>query len=209
MVNDEGKIHCSLLVGKSRVTPKKLSSTPRLELTAAVLSVKMACLIKKELNLGNWTDSQVVLAYIRSTTKRFKVFLANRVQKIQEHSDVNQWKYVKGRDNPADDASRGLDPRKETSSSRWFAGPTFLCQREELWPSYNVVTCVEDDDPEIKGEVKVNAVQLVNDVLENVGKRVSNWCKLKRIIVLVLIYLNKLLLKVHRKKGMVEMTESK
>ena len=129
------------MVGKSRVTPKKLSSTPRLELTAAVLSVKMACLIKKELNLGNWTDSQVVLAYIRSTTKRFKVFLANRVQKIQEHSDVNQWKYVKGRDNPADDASRGLDPRKETSSSRWFAGPAFLWQREKLWPSYNVVLC--------------------------------------------------------------------
>ena len=121
-------------------------STPRLELTAAVVSVKIACLIRKELNLGNiaerfWTDSQVVLAYIRSTTKRFQVFVANRVQKIQEHSDVNQWKYVKGRDNPADDASRGLDPRKETSSSRWFAGPAFLWQREKLWPSYNVVFC--------------------------------------------------------------------
>ena len=82
----------------------------------------MACLIKEELNLGNITerfstDNQVVLAYIRSTTKRFKVFVANRVQKIQEHSDVNQWNYVKGRDNPADHASRGLDPRKETSSS--------------------------------------------------------------------------------------------
>ena len=121
LVNDKGKIHCSFLVGKSRVTPKKFLSTPRLELTAALLSVKMACLIKKELNLGNiterfWADSQVVLVYIGSTTKRFKVFVANRVQKIQEHSDVNQWKYVKGRDNPADNASRGLDPRKETSN---------------------------------------------------------------------------------------------
>ena len=121
LVNDEGEIHCSLLVGKSRVTPKKFLSTPRLELTAAVLSVKMACLIKKELNLGNiterfWTDSQVVLVYIGSTTKRFKVFVVNRAQKIQEHSDVNQWKYVKGRDNPADNVSRGLDPRKETSN---------------------------------------------------------------------------------------------
>ena len=47
LVNDEGKIHCSLLVGKSRVTPKKFLSTPRLELTAAVLSVKMVCLIKR------------------------------------------------------------------------------------------------------------------------------------------------------------------
>ena len=109
LVNDEGKIHCSLLVGKFRVTLKKFLSTPRWELTAAVLSVKMACLIKKELNLGNitekfWTDSQVVQ----------KVFVANWVQNIQEHSDVNQCKYVKSRDNPADDASRSPDPRKET-----------------------------------------------------------------------------------------------
>ena len=150
----------------------------------------------------------MVLAYIRSTTKRFKVFMANRVQKIQEHSDLNQWNYVKKRDNHTDDASRGLDPRKETSSSRWFAGAAFLWQREELRPSYNVVTCVGDDDQEIKRNVKVNAVQLVNDVLENIRKRVSNWCKLKRIIALVLIYLRRLFLKVHRKKGMVEMTES-
>ena len=115
---------------------------------------------------------------------------------------------MKCRDNPADDASRGLDPRMETSSSRWFTGPSFLWQREELWPNYNVVSCVGDDDPEIKRDVKVNAVQLVNDVLENVKKRVSNWCKLKRIIALVLIYLRRLLLKVHRKKGIVEMTTS-
>ena len=54
---------------------------------------------------------------------------------------------MKGRDNPADHASRGLDPRKETSNSRWFAGPAFLWQKEELWPSYNVVSCVGDDDP--------------------------------------------------------------
>ena len=48
----------------------------------------------------------------------------------------------------------------------------------------------------------------MNDVLENVEKRVSNWCKLKRITTLVLIYHRRLLLKVHRKKGMVEITAS-
>ena len=65
-----------------------------------------------------------------------------------------------------------------------------------------------DDDPEIKKDVKVNTVQLVNDVLENVKKRVSNWWKLKNIIALVLIYLRRLLLKVHRRKSMVKMTAS-
>ena len=63
-----------------------------------------------------------------------------------------------------------------------------------------------DDDPEIKKDVKVNTVQLVNDVLENVKKRVSNWWKLKNIIALVLIHLRRLLLKVHRRKSMVKMT---
>ena len=48
----------------------------------------------------------------------------------------------------------------------------------------------------------------MNDVFKNVEKRVSNWCKLKRITTLVLIYHRRLLLKVHRKKGMVEMTAS-
>ena len=43
-------------------------------------------------------------------------------------------------------------------------------------------------------------------MVENVEKKVSNWCKLKMIIVLV--YLRRLLLKAHRKKGMVEMTPS-
>ena len=66
---------------------------------------------------------------------------------------------MKANDNPADDAPRGLDARKKTSSSRCFTGPAFLWQREEVWSSYSEVTCVGDDDPEIKKDLKVNAVQ--------------------------------------------------
>ena len=85
---------------------------------------------------------------------------------------------MEGRENPADDVSRGLDPRKETSSSRRFAGPAFLWQREERWPSYNVVSCVGDDNPEIKRDVKVNAVQLVMmclRMLKNESQIGVNW----------------------------------
>ena len=45
-------------------------------------------------------------------------------------------------------------------------------------------------------------------MFENVKKRVSNWCKLERIIALVLIYLRRLLLNAHRKKGIVGITAS-
>ena len=64
LVNDKGKIHCSLLVGKSRVTTKKFLSNPRIELTAAVLSVKMTYLIRKELNFRDIADRLSVGACI-------------------------------------------------------------------------------------------------------------------------------------------------
>ena len=51
LVNVSGKIHCCLLMGKSRVTPKKYVTIPRLELVAAVLSKKIAALIRKELDI--------------------------------------------------------------------------------------------------------------------------------------------------------------
>ena len=52
MVDEKDRVRCSLLLGKSRVVPKKFISVLRLELNAAVLSVEMACLLKTELNLG-------------------------------------------------------------------------------------------------------------------------------------------------------------
>ena len=48
LINEFGTIHCSLLIGKSRVSPIKYVSIPRLELTAATLSIKMSKLIKNE-----------------------------------------------------------------------------------------------------------------------------------------------------------------
>lgn len=84
MVNEIGRVYCSLLQGKSRDVPEKFISIPRLELNAAVLSVKI-CLLKKELKIGEikewfWTDNKVVIGYIKNDAQRFKTFVAKRVQ---------------------------------------------------------------------------------------------------------------------------------
>ena len=52
----------------------KYTSIPSLELAAAVLSTKMSGLVKKELGFDDmaeyyWTDSQVVIGYLRNTQK--------------------------------------------------------------------------------------------------------------------------------------------
>jgi len=64
------------------------------------------------------TDSQVALSYLASETKRFKVFVANRVSTILDHSTKQQWKYVPSSENPADGASRGLKTQHQEVSGK-------------------------------------------------------------------------------------------
>ena len=153
MVDDKGKIHCSLVMGKARVTPMKYVSIPRIELTAAVLSVKIAVMLRKELKLEQkikemfWTDSEVVLGYLKNDAKRFKVFVANRIQTIKNHTNINEWNYVSSKENPADDGSRGLNSTKSGKVKRWFEGPQFLWKDKtpvEQSHKFN------ESDPEIK-----------------------------------------------------------
>ena len=51
--------------------------------------MKIAALIRRELDIEwknetFWTDSKVVLGYINNNTKKFKIFVANRIQEIHE-----------------------------------------------------------------------------------------------------------------------------
>ena len=93
LVSEDNQIHSSLLIGKSRLAQAKCVPMPSLELTAATLSIKMSQLIKRELELNDWTsirehfwtDSQVVLGYINNESKSFKVFVASTEQLIHDN----------------------------------------------------------------------------------------------------------------------------
>ena len=68
-VDESNKISCNIVIARSRVTPLKFVSVPRLELTAATIAVKVATHLKQELDIKVdeemfWTDSRVVLSYI-------------------------------------------------------------------------------------------------------------------------------------------------
>ena len=74
LVDDKEKIHCGLLMGKSRVTPLKHITILRLELVALTLSVKFSVKLRKELQFPDlkemyWTDSEAVLGYIKNQSK--------------------------------------------------------------------------------------------------------------------------------------------
>ena len=121
----------SLVMGKSRVAPLKMISIPRLELTAATVGAKIAQFLLEEFDFEDisvyfWTDSMTVLRYLRNVSTRFKIFVAHRVQQIQDATDVNSWNYVPTDRNPADLASRGISPDDSEKLEFWLKGPSFL-----------------------------------------------------------------------------------
>lgn len=96
--NDEGKVHVSFLLGKARVTPLKPITIPHLELTA-VLAVRVDQMLRTELELQLhqlvfWTNSALVLKYIKNEDKRFCIFVANCVSTIRDLTHVSHIYHV-------------------------------------------------------------------------------------------------------------------
>ena len=150
--HQDGHVHVSFVAGKARVAPLSYTTIPRLELQGAVVSANMSRSLSTELELELehvfWTDSQVVLGYIRTDTKRFHVYVANRVAQIRSITKPSQWHHIAGKDNPADIASRGANTVTALENSTWFDGPTFLKAPEIAYPSDTV--SISLDDPEVK-----------------------------------------------------------
>ena len=107
VVDVEGNISCSFVMSKNRVAPLKVISLPRLELQAAVMSVRLKEKLSVEMSypvheIRFWSDSEIVLQYISNESRRFKTFVSNRVAEIRSHSEANNWSHIPGDLNPAD-----------------------------------------------------------------------------------------------------------
>lgn len=198
LVNDADEVHCTLIVGKSRVSPLKQITVPRLELTAATVSAKVSRILNQELEYQQatnvfWTDSKAVLGYISNDAKRYHMFVANRIQLIRDLSDVNQWHYIESEMNPADDASRGLDCHNISSTHRWFQGPDFLWKPGNQWMSGAKVSQINDydadSDPELKKSVVVCVTQssVDSDIVDRLFKYHSSWYKLKKAVAWIMV----------------------
>ncbi len=187
---------------------------PRLELTTAVVSVKVSEQLRKELEYDEmvehfWTDCKVVLGYITNEVRRFHVFVANRVQQIQERTTQEQWHYVDTKSNSADDASRGIRMQELLNGSRWINGPEFLWKNESHWPTASTNSERETrfelvpDDPEIK-----KAVSLVTKTKTSYPSFLSrlqyfsSWYRAKAAVAWCLRYL-------YRLKKRVDMNQTK
>ncbi|XP_071577161.1 uncharacterized protein [Temnothorax nylanderi] len=140
LVHVDGSVSVSLVIAKSKVAPLKTLSVLRLELKAAHLLINLVQYVRTVLQLPDlefccWTDSQIVLAWLKQSPSRWKTFIANRVSAIQSMLPEASWRHVPTQDNPADCASRGIAPDALQSHRLWWSGPLWLRQPPECWPN--------------------------------------------------------------------------
>lgn len=96
IIDQEG-VDCVLIGAKTKVAPlKPLLTIPRLELLAAVLGTRLATSIHGSLSFTInkryfWSDSRDVLCWIRSTTRKYRQFVAFRVGEILEATTEVEW----------------------------------------------------------------------------------------------------------------------
>ena len=104
---------------------------------------------------------------------------------IQENNNAEQWKYVPSKVNPADDTSRGMDFK----NSLIFIVDSRV---QNSGGSHNhhgrnsVPVLLQQEDLELKTQVKTNKSAVEDDLLETIEEKYSCWVNIKRIIALVL-----------------------
>ena len=141
MVSDsESATQIKFVASKTRVSPLKKVTIPRLELLSALLLARLITgvtnALQHDLRLSQprcFTDSTVAMHWISGEDKSWKTFVENRVSEIRQLIPPECWAHCPGRENPADLPSRGLTMQELATSGLWLSGPAWL--KDKLYHS--------------------------------------------------------------------------
>ena len=159
VVHQADEVTQGLVCAKSRIA-KRNQTIPRLELIAGHMAVNLVSNVETVLSNYHvetfcWLDSTVALYWIKGKGD-YRQFVANRVWKIQEHSQVS-WHHVPTAQNPADVGSRG---GVVATNQLWKEGPTWLRNRSE-WPTDVTLEATAETRAEAKVKQEILAVASV------------------------------------------------
>lgn len=193
-IYEDNSVSCNLLTSKSRVAPLKQITLPRLELCGAVLMAKLTkkivSIFEKKININSvhlWTDSEIVLCWIKSHPSRWSLFVANRVAEIQTLvPNFDSWHHIKSSENPADILSRGCTPQELDQSKLWWNGPNFLHYSNAKFKVFRHLGDTGNIPEEKKTVLLIQNDE--NDFYKEVLNRYSSFRKLQRVIAYCLRY---------------------
>ena len=141
LVQTSTRVYVRFVTSKTRVTPRRELTIPRLELLSALLLARLLDSVTKGLSPNLclnqptcYTDSQVALYWIVGHGKEWKQFVNNRVLEIRELVPVGCWHHCPGIDNPVDIPLRGLSPTELSASRLWHCGPDWLQEASDESP---------------------------------------------------------------------------
>ncbi|XP_073714235.1 uncharacterized protein [Misgurnus anguillicaudatus] len=183
----DGQIEVGFIFGKTKLVPKPDLTIPRLELCAAVLAVEVAEVISEELDIEMkkmkfFTDSKVVLGYISNESRRFYVYVNNRVQRIRRSTEKYQWHYVQTDLNPADCGTRAVSANQLTISA-WLTGPAFLSHMQIGQPLEEAFELIHpESDVEVRHEVTSCLTKLSPHLGSVRFERFSSWTSALRAV---------------------------
>jgi hypothetical protein len=109
----DGRIGVYQIKASNRLALKKTVLVPKLELNAALLWSRLtqfvcSCPSKKIQSHFFWTGSSTVRHWIRATASYYQVYVLNCVGEIQTLTEPEKWRFVQGKLNPADEATRSV-----------------------------------------------------------------------------------------------------
>ena len=114
-------------------------SIPRLELTAAVMAVRLVCVVKRAMpappaHVWYFTDSSAVLGRLRGCAGELEVYKGMRLAEIQNKTELAQWMWVPEQANPTDWLTRtALRVEDIGKSSLYQVGLKWMCTHKQDW----------------------------------------------------------------------------
>ena len=107
-IDSTGQPFISLVTAKTKVAPVKRLTIPHMELCGALILARMLHQLRSLFfyfplgRVHTWTDSTIVLCWMKESPRQLKTFVGNCVAEIVELIPFAHWNHVGGNENPAD-----------------------------------------------------------------------------------------------------------
>ncbi|XP_068697369.1 uncharacterized protein [Montipora foliosa] len=147
-----GNITPTLLTSKTRVSPLKVQTIPRLELMSGKIPATLMNTVKNALEgevrisgVCLWLDSKTALWWIANNGE-WKQFVRHRVNEILKVTKKDEWGYCPSEENPADIGSKGERASRLIERDLWWRGPSWLSRPENEWPNSEVSETAQSNE---------------------------------------------------------------